>query len=312
MASQSPAERLFTLTCCLLAAPRIGLSKTDIFESVPGYVENDNIEALERQFERDKKALRDLGVQLQVVNYAGGDDADAQRYRVELGDFSWPESLELSSAQMGLLELAGRAWNNQQFAQSARSGIGRLKSRGMVQSSRELSFIAPRILAKHASFEPLASAIADSEMVLLDYRKADGSQLIREVAPLSLRLIQGEWVLLAQEGGVIKNFLLRRIVSKIKPNGKKYEAPGAAAVQQAEQELIDFTRSQTATLALVADSEAFWHFGGHSEEVQLNYMDEALLAEDLLEFGTDVEVLHPDSLKQRIRDALKKVVSDHA
>jgi len=31
VSKQSAAERLFTLTCCLMAAPVIGLSKRDIF-----------------------------------------------------------------------------------------------------------------------------------------------------------------------------------------------------------------------------------------------------------------------------------------
>jgi len=312
MASQSPAERLFTLTCCLMAAPRIGLSKQDIFESVPGYVENDNDEALERQFERDKKALRELGVQLEVVNFGGSEDIDAQRYRVELGDFSWPDELELSAEQMGLLELAGRAWNTKQFALSARAGIGRLKSRGMVESSRELGFIAPRILARHASFEPLATASAENEIVLIDYRKSDGSQSVREVAPLRLRLVQGEWVLLAQEKGEIKNFLLRRIVAKGKGTGKAFSNPSEESIAAAEEDLIRFTQSQVAKLSVIADSEAFWHFGGYATEVELNFMDEALLAEDLLEFGPDVEVLSPQTLKQRIQQSLRKVVSDHA
>ena len=41
-------------------------------------------------------------------------------------------------------------------------------------------------------------------------------------------------------------------------------------------------------------------------------MDEALLAEDLLEFGSDVEVLEPESLKRRIRASLKAVIKQHA
>ena len=41
-------------------------------------------------------------------------------------------------------------------------------------------------------------------------------------------------------------------------------------------------------------------------------MDEALLAEDLMEFGSDVVVISPKSLAQRIEDGFKAVISAHA
>jgi proteasome accessory factor B len=46
--------------------------------------------------------------------------------------------------------------------------------------------------------------------------------------------------------------------------------------------------------------------------VEINFMDEALLAEDLMEFGGEVRVLEPRSLANRIERGLSKVVSDHA
>lgn len=312
MATQSPAERLFTLTCCLMAAPRIGLSKQDIFDSVAGYREAEPGEALERLFDRDKTALRELGVQLEIVSFDQLEDTDSHRYRVAPGGFSWPADLNLTPTQLGLIELAGRAWNNQQYAQAARSGLGRLKSRGMVQVERQLGFLSPRILARHKSFEPLAAAAADSMVVLFEYRKPDQQSSLREVSPLKLRLIEGEWVLLAAEGKEIKNFLLRRIVSQVKLTGAKFDPPSDAAIAAAEQDLIDFTNSQIAQLEIVEDSEAFWHFGGELSTINVSYMDEALLAEDLLEFGSDVKVISPKSLADRISAALSRVVGLHA
>lgn len=312
MAAQSPAERLFTLTCCLMAAPRIGLSKQDIFDAVAGYRDAEPGEALERQFDRDKTMLRELGVQLEIVSFDQLDDTDSHRYRVAPGAFSWPADLQLTPTQLGLIELAGRAWNNQQYAQAARSGLGRLKSRGMVQMERQLGFLSPRILARHKSFEPLAAAAADCLVVQFEYRKPDQQSSLREVSPLKLRLIEGEWVLLAAEGSEIKNFLLRRIVSQVKLTGAKFDPPGEAGVLAGEQDLVEFTNSQLAQLEIVADSEAFWHFGGRDTSVKINYMDEALLAEDLLEFGGDVKVISPDSLAERITNSLRRVMSLHA
>lgn len=312
MAIQSPAERLFTLTCCLMAAPRIGLSKQDIFASVPGYREIESEDALERMFDRDKGTLREVGVQLEIVSFDQLEDTDGHRYRIAQGGFNWPEDLSLTPAQLGLIELAARAWNNQQFAQSARSGLGRLKSRGMVQVERQLSFITPRILAKHKSFEPLAAAISDQQMVLFEYRKPDHQASLREVSPLKLRLIQGEWVLLAREGSELKNFLLRRIISQVKLSGARFEMASEAEISSAESDLTQFTLSNIAQLELVPESEAFWHFGGQETSVEVAFMDESLFAEDLLEFGPDVKVISPTSLAERVSAALRKAADRHA
>jgi proteasome accessory factor B len=66
MSKQSPAQRLFTLTCCLLAAPRLGLSKQDIFDSVQAYSDSSS-DAREKMFERDKNSLREMGVALEMI-----------------------------------------------------------------------------------------------------------------------------------------------------------------------------------------------------------------------------------------------------
>ena len=44
----------------------------------------------------------------------------------------------------------------------------------------------------------------------------------------------------------------------------------------------------------------------------MNYMDEALFAEDLMEFGSDVNVLEPESLAARVRLGFERVVNSHA
>jgi predicted DNA-binding transcriptional regulator YafY len=41
-------------------------------------------------------------------------------------------------------------------------------------------------------------------------------------------------------------------------------------------------------------------------------MDEDLLAEDLMEFGGEVKVISPESLANRIRSRLERVVKIHA
>jgi proteasome accessory factor B len=312
MSKQSPAQRLFTLTCCLLAAPRLGLSKQDIFESVQAYADSSS-EAREKMFERDKTSLREMGVALEVIEIEAFDEAKAHRYLIARGSFDWPKDLNLTPTQFQLLELAARAWNNKLMAPSAQSGLTRLKALGIVPNNRELAVFTPRLIAKHQSFEPLAIAIADQQRVRFSYRKPDAEPSTRELDPQRLRFIEGQWVLLALENGELKNFLLRRIVSEVSLTKESATQASDHDILSAETDLRAFIDSQRAVIELQPESEAWWHFGApESFEIQLHFMDEALLAEDLMEFGGEIRVLEPNSLASRIERGIRKVVSDHA
>jgi proteasome accessory factor B len=86
-----------------------------------------------------------------------------------------------------------------------------------------------------------------------------------------------------------------------------------AELQQVEQELNDFVLGNLATIHVTRDTEAELALSPAEDGIaKLNYMDEALLAEDLLEFGTDIEVIEPESLKRRMRASLKAVIKQHA
>lgn len=310
---QTNAERLFTLTCCLVAAPVLGVSKQQLVLSVPGYADTSSQEALDRMFERDKIALRKAGVALEVIGQEGSDNPDDTRYRVVPGSFDWPEDLKLNGQKLRLLELAGKAWNHQSMRSSAKSAITRLKALGYVQKAQELEVFSPRILAKHASFSPLAEAIAESMMVRFSYQKPSESASSRELTPLKLRYLEGQWVLLAAEGREIKNFLLRRITSPVAILEKAGGPISPSEIAAAEQSLTEFVSRQEVTLELEADSEAWWHFGSPAEnKVTFNYMDRELLVEDLLELAGGLRVIHPIEVRDLLIARLREVEAIHA
>ena len=312
MAKQSPAQRLFTLTCCLLAAPKLGLSKQEIFNSVQAYVDSSS-DGREKMFDRDKTILRDMGVGLEVLDFDAYEETDASRYRIAKGSFEWPAELVLNSQKLQLLELAARAWNNRVMAPVAQSGLTRLKTLGVMPGSRELAIFTPRLIARHQSFEPLTRSISLQRSVSFMYRKAEGEASSRTVDPMKLRFLEGQWVLLASESGVLKNFLLRRIVSEVTELQPFESRVTAQQLAEAEQELQAHVLSQNAVIQVAVDSEAWWHFSVSDAGVAtMNYMDEALLAEDLMEFGSEVRVIEPASLAARVRRGFEKVVSSHA
>jgi proteasome accessory factor B len=310
---QTPAERLFTLTCCLVAAPRIGVSKQQLLLSVPGYQQGDSQDALDKMFERDKKALRKTGVAIEVLDGEGSDNPEDTKYRIVSGSFDWPAGLELNTQKLQLLELAGKAWQHQAMRSSARAAITRLKSLGYVQKTQDLEIFSPRILAKHASFSPLAEAISDGFRVSFDYQKPGAAVSSRELTPLKLRFLEGQWVLLAAEGDEVKNFMLRRIMSKVSILPLAAAAISGNTVSEAEKSLVEFVAGQQVTLELEADSEAWWHFGAPADHrVTFNYMDKELLVEDLLELAIGLRVIEPLEVREMLTKRLETVAVRHA
>jgi predicted DNA-binding transcriptional regulator YafY len=133
------------------------------------------------------------------------------------------------------------------------------------------------------------------------------------VTPLKLRFIEGQWVLLAKQSKDIKNFLLRRIVSKVKSSELLGEPVSSVQIDEVEAALVAFVTKNIAVLKIEQDSEAWWHFGAKDNgTVDVNFMDEALFAEDLMEFGSEVQVLSPESLRLRIDSGWQQVLDAHA
>jgi len=254
-----------------------------------------------------------MGVQLEVIDSTSFEETDTARYRIAKGSFDWPADFEITNEHMRLLELAARAWNYQLLSKSAQSGLTRLRSLGVVDSSRELSVFTPRLLAQQDSFAPLADAISAGKLVVFKYRKPDGDASVREVTPLKLRFIEGQWVLLAMQADKIKNFLLRRILSQVRTSDLDGKVVSVTQIEAAEIELVQFVSKNVAVLQIEPDSEAWWHFGAQdSSTIEINFMDEALFAEDLMEFGPEVKVLSPESLSTRISSGWQRVLDAHA
>jgi predicted DNA-binding transcriptional regulator YafY len=60
---------------------------------------------------------------------------------------------------------------------------------------------------------------------------------------------------------------------------------------------------------------AAMHFESDVHEngiVELNYLDLPLLAEELMEFGSAVEVIEPLELKKLLSETLRSVIANHA
>lgn len=310
MEKASQTERLLNLVCVLLTS-EIGMTKAELFQAVRGYQQkaDGNLETLDKLFDRDKELIREYGVQL-VSN--GNEKKHNIRYKIADGEFSWPKDLELTGRQLELLELAAMAWSKTSIKNFADFGLIKLRALGH-NIDNSIIGLAPRITISDQNFEILSNAIVEKKAVKFEYLKLDA--IIPEqktVLPVKIRSIEGEWVLLAKDAknSEVKNYLLRRISSSVSSSNEEIQISNAE-IEQAETDLEKYIQQNVAELWVREDSEAEFKYA-KSGEITINYMDEELLSEDILDLAADVRVISPESLAKRVLYAIHRVVSDHA
>lgn len=318
------SERLLQLASALLFSGR-GLTKQELFFGISAYSDalasGTDEESLNRMFERDKKDLRETGLLIDTPN--SGADTDDMRYAIKSEVFEWPANIELTAHQLQLLNLAAQAWSHASISSDVNHGLMRLRALGVAPAENELIGLAPRIKTHEPSFIPLNRALDENIEVRFDYRRPDGTVSTRHVQPWVMRSIDGQWLLMCWDLSrrEVRNFLLKRIVSKVsfvkeQDDEVVFPAPEASQIDAAMEDLRVFTASQTAVLRIKRDSRAWFHYQLDSHEafaeVELQYMDVHLLAEDLRDFGADIKVLRPKQLIEAVTGGFEKVASAHA
>jgi proteasome accessory factor B len=269
-------------------------------------------------FERDKTLLTRAGILWRsFIPKEAMDDNQEFRYLIANEDFVWPKGLKLSSKQVALLNLAAQVWAKASLSSDANRAIHRIRAMGEIADSSSLIGIAPRIRTHELSFLPLSTAIESCSRVSFDYQKPGESGLtVRNIEPWSLQNIGGQWLLVGfdLDRDEPRNFLLKRIVSEVDIQDVTFDPPGKAELDRALEELEAHKQSQSAKLKVTPASAAWFHFdlAPSQENFEVNFMDLHLLAEELMEFADEIEVLEPSELADLIKANLQKVSDDHA
>jgi proteasome accessory factor B len=317
-------ERLFSLVLALLATDS-GLTKNEILSTVQGYRQKfshsgDNAN-LERQFERDKDDIRDLGVPLETIESPGqaGNNQNL-RYRIPRGAYELPADISFSPDETTLLNLAAMVWREGSLSGESRRAILKLRSLGVATTEPVLGY-APRVRVREAAFDPLSSALEKRQFVRFAYLKpGEREARVRHVAPLALVQHQGRWHLYADdpEANTTKTFLLRRIVSQVTATSQTFPAPPADTKDRALLELEDVWDLNTAIVEVEPGSDAATRLGKRrgtvtlgSGALELHFSDANILADELTSFGPEVLVLSPDWIRDAVRDRLLRVAADH-
>ncbi|MDH6180866.1 proteasome accessory factor B [Microbacteriaceae bacterium SG_E_30_P1] len=317
-------ERLFSLVLALLATDS-GLTKNEILSTVQGYrqrfdASGDN-SSLERQFERDKDDIRELGVPLETIE-SPGDAGNNQnlRYRIPRGTYELPSDIRFTPEENTLLSLAATVWREGSLSGQSRRAILKLKALGVATTEPILGY-APRVRVREAAFDPLGEALERRVLVKFPYLKpGEESPRQRTVAPLALVQHQGRWHLFADEpeSGVTKTFLLRRIVGPVSLTSTSYEAPEGDQSARALAELDRVWRERVATVEVEPGTDAAIRLSnrrGTSQlpngALQLHHTDANILADELASFGPEVLVISPPELREAVRSRLLRTAADH-
>ncbi|WP_369827335.1 helix-turn-helix transcriptional regulator [Cryobacterium sp. N19] len=334
-------ERLFSLVLALVATDS-GLTKADILQNVQGYrqryVPAGSNESLERQFERDKDDLRELGIPLETIEPP--DDPGSNhflRYRIPKGLYDLPADVTFTPSEVSLLKLAGTVWREGSLSGESRRALMKLNSLGIEPSEPVLGY-APLLRTRDASFEPLSKALDRAQVVVFLYLKpGETTPARRVVAPRALVQHEGRWHLYATDEAVHapRTFLLSRIVGAVAvvstAAAVANATPGpvidcATDSARALAELEALWAGNIARIAVVPGSDAAVRLGARQAaqhpvppgqqsagvERLLHFTDLNILADELAGFGPEVVVESPLALRTAVENRLLAVRDAHA
>ncbi len=318
-----PEDRLFHLILALMSSS-YGLTKDQILGSVRGYVDSADAgtsgDSLGRRFERDKDALRDLGIPLEVSIPASEDVNNRfTTYRIPKGAYDLPEDLEFTATDVALLNLSAALWREGTLSTESRVAQMKLASFG-VSVSESLMVSAPVISTRDPALNKVRDAIDEGITIRFDYLKpGDAESTSRVVSPWALVSHEGRWHLYALEhsSGIAKTFLLRRIVSPVVFTKEPAAEAPQSVTEEAVQALEDIFQQQVATLSVAPHSDA-WSVlstrrgstvsGNH---VVVHFTDRAIFADEITSYGDDVVVESPPELRALVTANLTALVAHH-
>jgi proteasome accessory factor B len=200
-------ERLVNLVAALLDAPR-PLTREDLRQRVGGY--SDDPAAFRRNFERDKDALRQMGMPL-VLEAVEGDHPDAPTgYRIPRERYELPD-LGLTEDELAALRVAASAVQIQGGEGTTASALRKLAA-GISPAQRPEVPTAPgpqpaTPVAEMPGGEAVAvvfAAISERRRVSFSYRERT-----RTVEPWQLAYRGGHWYLTGLDAELGQNRLFR-------------------------------------------------------------------------------------------------------
>lgn len=306
-------ERLMDVLFVLLNASQ-PLLREQIRQRVPGYDQGSD-EAFQRMFERDKDALREMGVPIELKNFDALVD-DAQGYWIDRKSWLLPE-LHLTQSERLLITLAASAWEDQQISSVARDAAHRIGT----MANRPFDAPDMRFAVGQTTLAELFSAINSKNVVEFEYQsKSSGSVSSRVVQPWRLLLTNGAWYLVGfdEERQDLRTFRLSRILGGVNVTHRKAdkEVPADLDTRKlVEAWGVDPANASTATIAIKPGSCPNLRLRASSVDVltemdilTITYGHQARLVREIAAVCSDVVSIEPASLREEVRNFVNRVL----
>lgn len=242
-------ERLVNLVM-LLTSSRFGFTKAEIAQKVPGY--SDNLAAMERMFERDKRILAANNI---VVSEPLEDDE--YRYKISLESATLPE-LKFTPKEQEILRMATLAWENTTQKADAVLLRSKLEAIGFNAHTSD-SFTRFEI---PLDLETVFAALSQRRVLNFKYRRPGQTDTTkRELELWGVALRSGSWFIYGKDRirNDIRVFNLFRVVGNFSISGEvnSYEPQDVDL-----EKLLDPSNRdelvREVTLKLAADKGDYW------------------------------------------------------
>jgi proteasome accessory factor B len=305
--SSQKTERLINLTLALLATKRY-LSKAEIFKKIPGY--EGSAETKERMFERDKDELRSLGIQIEV-------SSSDPLFEDDLGYLIDSDSLqfgidEFNKEELLLLTMAGNLWHESALQMDSKSALLKIQSlSGPVESDITTT---PKIKLNEDSQLLMSafSAIENRQTLTFEY-----SGKLRVVKPFGLITNNGFWYLIASEAEIIKSFKIVRIEGVLLIGSQKdafvkptnVDIPGFFNENLQPKSQIATIRIRKGSALTLRNKYISKDIDDDWDEISIPYSYDQEIIELILWYGTDVYLIAPTELKDKLVLSLKELAN---
>lgn len=309
-----------SLTMTLLWS-RIPVTKQRIRLMVEAYRSVESDEAFDRMFERDKDELRDLGIPLRAEQIHPLFD-DETGYRIDRREYALPE-ISFEPDELAVLGLASRTWQQASLAGSAATALRKLEAADVERDDATLVGFEPRVRTAEPAFPAAMDAVVRRREISFRYRRPGQEPLERRVQPWSVTNWHGRWYLtgfdLDREAPRV--FRLGRVDGPVRLVGKPdaYEIPSdheplrmIAGSEREREPHPAIVRVRTgAGHALrhrarsVAEVDDTW------TQLDIDFTDSEIFADQLAGYGPDVVVIHPPELRDAVVRRLRAALDRH-
>jgi predicted DNA-binding transcriptional regulator YafY len=302
-------ERLINLIAALLEVGR-PMTADEIRSRIQGY-EQESLEAFRRAFERDKEALRNMGIPLELVKTDPfAEQADG--YTIPKDKYYLPD-IDLEPDELAALRIAADAV----LGPADEAGTGLLKlSLDESPSSVGAGRVAwsAEVRGERDALEQIYGALLERHPVEFDYETAGGETGRREMRPYGLVQRRGHWYVVGFDASAddVRTFRMSRVRPPVAIRPGSYEVPeGFNAADHVVREGWEAGQEVVVAKVRFDPALAWWvdqNLRGHDVvrlktgevDVELPVSNADAFVSWLLEFGDSVAVIEPAALREHL------------